>query len=64
MSQETLEELARQVQAMGRSEVLEAIGHISTGFPMDFSKAFLDECTEERLKHILLAARLYVKRSK
>jgi hypothetical protein len=31
-------------------------------FPMDFSRDFLDNCPLERLRHILLAARLYARR--
>jgi hypothetical protein len=63
MPEETLEEIVRQVQEMGRVEVVEALHQLALAFPLDFSQDFLAQCTEERLKHILLAARLHTGRN-
>ena len=57
-----MEKLVNEVQAMARQEVLEALRGMAGRFPMDFSADFLADCSEERLKHILLAARLYASR--
>jgi hypothetical protein len=62
MPNESLDELTRHIAEMKRVEVLEALGQLSTGFPIDFSSDFLAQCSEEQLKHILLAARLHMRR--
>lgn len=63
MSKETLDDLIVAVQGMARTEVLEALGQLATSFPIDFTPDFLAQCTEERLKHILLAAKLHTRRA-
>ena len=62
MASEALEKLVGEVQAMGRDAVVDALRRMTARFPMDFSADFLADCSEERLKHILLAARLYASR--
>ena len=64
MPEETLDEIIRRVQSMGRGEVLEALDQLALSFPLDFSQDFLTQCSEERLKHILLAARLHTRRAR
>jgi hypothetical protein len=64
MPEETLDEIVRHVQGMAKPEVLEELGQLALNFPMDFTSDFLAQCSEERLRHILLAARLHVRRAR
>ena len=57
-----MEQLLLEIQSMNRESVTAALCDFQCEFPMDFSQDFLDQCSDEKLRHILLAAHLYAQR--
>ncbi len=57
------EQLANSVAALSRDEVKDQILQFEGNFNLDFPEEYLDKLPEERLRHILLAARLHHCRS-
>lgn len=53
------EQVANSVAAMSRDEVKDQILHFEGNFKLDFPEDYLDKLPEERLRHILLAAKLH-----
>ena len=63
MATNSIEQLIIDVQSLDRPALTDALLSLQSGFPMDFSREFLDKCSEEKLRHILLAACLYTRRN-
>lgn len=59
---ESVEQLLLRIQSMDRAALSQALLEFECRFPMDFSREFLDKCSVEKLRHILLAACLYARR--
>lgn len=55
-SQNVLEEASTSVSELGRSELKRRIKDFHGRFRLDFSDDYLDAVSEDRLRHILLAA--------
>ena len=53
-----MEELALKLARMDRPDLISALDALNCGFPIDFTEAYLDSISLERLKHIVLAASL------
>lgn len=57
-NQPSAEKIAVRLTGLNRSELKRRLLSLKTRFTMDFSEQFLDSLSEERLRHILLAAEL------
>ncbi len=55
-SRNDLDEVSTSVSELGRSELKQRIKTFRGRFKMDFTDDYLDTATEDRLRHILLAA--------
>lgn len=55
-SQGQFEQLVTSVAALGRDELKKRIKDFRGRFKLDFSDAYLDSLSSDRLRHILLAA--------
>lgn len=53
-----LDEVATTVSEMNREEIQREIMHFTGRFKLDFTPEFLKKQTLDRLRHILLAAKL------
>ena len=55
------EQLAERIASMERDDCMRLLKEIDCSFKLDFSDAFLQEVSLERLRHITLAASLHVR---
>jgi len=53
-----VEQVANSIARMGRRRVKQEILHFKGRFRLDFSEKYLDSLPLERLRHILLAAKV------
>jgi hypothetical protein len=53
------EKLARELAEMSRQELIRRLLQLHCDFDLDFTDAFLDSLSLERLRHIVLAAMLH-----
>lgn len=53
------ERLVQEIAAMDRGELLRLLRKMDCSFKLDFTEAFLQEMSIERLRHITLAALLH-----
>lgn len=53
------EKLAQELAEMSRSELIKRLRQLHCDFHLDFTDAFLDSLSLERLRHIVLAAMLH-----
>ena len=58
----SMEDMAARIARMDRSELTHALLQIECTFPIDFSRAYLDSMSVERLRHLFLAAGLHERR--
>jgi len=56
VSREYFEQTAISLAALGRNELQKRIKNFKGRFRLDFSEGYLDKLTDDRLRHILLAA--------
>lgn len=63
MRADEIEELICLIAAMDRTSVIGQITTYRAGFPIDFTREFLDAQTTERLRHLLLAISVQAARS-
>jgi len=52
------EKLAAKLAGMSKPQLKCQLLSLKTGFPLDFTEEFLDSLNSDKLRHILLAARL------
>ena len=50
--------IARVVAEMSREQIEQELLHFNGRFELDFTEDFLEQLSEDRLRHILLSARL------
>lgn len=48
-----------RIASMNRNELVEFLSHLNCSFTMDFSQDFLESLTEDKLRHIVMAASLH-----
>lgn len=61
---DSIDQLLMEIQSLDRPELTSALMQMQCQFPMDFSQEFLDKCSIEKLRHILMAAHLYIRRDR
>ncbi len=59
MPSRSIEQLATDINAMERGELIKLLRGLDCGFHLDFTDDFLREVSLERLRHIILAACLH-----
>ena len=59
MSTRQHEKLAKELAEMDRDELIRRLRRLHCDFDLDFTDAFLDSLSMERLRHIVLAAMLH-----
>ena len=52
------EKLAAKLAGMSKPQLKRQLLSLKAGFPLDFTEEFLDSLSSDKLRHILLAARL------
>ena len=53
-----IEKITSRVTGLSRSQLKKKLRSLKTNFPMDFSEEYLDSLSNDRLRHILVAAYL------
>lgn len=56
------ERLVQALQQMERAELINRIKHFSGPFRLDFTDQYLQSASDDRLRHILLAAMIGLRR--
>lgn len=56
MTPPSFEKVSASVVSMDRSQLCKKIKGFKGSFKFDFSESFLKDCSEDKLRHILLAA--------
>ena len=64
MKTEHLEQLVDEIQSLDRHAMTARLMELEGRFRMDFTREFLDACSVEHLRHILLAACMQMRRGK
>lgn len=59
MTSELPEQFARAVAAMPRQELIATLRGLHCPFQLDFSEAYLQSLSDDRLRHVVLAAGLH-----
>jgi hypothetical protein len=59
MSLRKPEEQAESIASMDRRSLIEAIMEVDCGFPIDLTAETLAQFSDERLRHIYMALRMY-----
>jgi hypothetical protein len=57
-----IEELVALVAALDRAALIRQFSNFTTTFPVDFSPAFLEEQSLDRLRHLLVALCLHTQK--
>jgi hypothetical protein len=52
----SFEKVSASIVSMNKTQLKKQIKGFKGGFKLDFTDAFLNGCSQDRLKHILLAA--------
>ena len=53
-------EIVRQIEAMDRREVVDALLNFSGSVTMDFTREYLADLSLGQLRHILVAAKMHI----
>ncbi len=62
MAGEQIEELICLLASLDREALIEQFAHYPSAFPIDFTPAFLDSLSTDRLRHIFMAICIQSKR--
>lgn len=55
LSPEQIETVFGRLEKMSREEMMEHFHHLDAGFPIDLTQEYLDQQSDEHLRHILTA---------
>jgi hypothetical protein len=57
----SMEELAREISSLDRHSCIDQLQHFDR-IPLDFNRSFFDGMSTEKLRHVLMAAYITVKK--
>ncbi len=63
MIQPTVDQLIRDIAEMERPTLIDRLTHFDAPIQLDFSAEYLEACSTDKLRHILMAACLQARRA-